>query len=129
MLGLMQDWPLRVSRIIDHAARYHGRRRIVSATAEGPLIETDWASVRHGALKAVQRLQRLGLRPGDRVGVMAWNTARHLELWYGAPGAGGVAHSLNPRLFADQLVYIVNHAGDRFLAFHLRRVLRHHQPH
>ena len=117
MLGLMQDWPLRVSRIIDHAARYHGRRRIVSATAEGPLIETDWAAVRHGALKAVQRLQRLGLRPGDRVGVMAWNTARHLELWYGAPGAGGVAHSLNPRLFADQLVYIVNHAGDRFLAF------------
>lgn len=117
MLGLMQDWPLRVSRIIDHAARYHARRRIVSATAEGPVIETDWATVRTGALKAAQRLARLGLKPGERVGVMAWNTARHLELWYGVPGAGGVAHSLNPRLFADQLVYIVNHAGDRFLAF------------
>ena len=117
MLGLMQDWPLRVSRIIDHAARYHGGRRIVSATAEGPVIETNWAAVRDGALKAAQRLARLGLKPGERVGVMAWNTARHLELWYGAPGAGGVTHSLNPRLFADQLVYIVNHAGDRFLAF------------
>jgi fatty-acyl-CoA synthase len=117
MLGQMQDWPLRVHRIIDHAARQHPRRRIVSATAEGPVVETDWASVRDGALRAAQRLARLGLRPGDRVGVMAWNTARHLELWYGAPGAGGVTHSLNPRLFADQLVYIVNHAGDRFLAF------------
>jgi fatty-acyl-CoA synthase len=117
MLGLMQDWPLRISSIIDHAARWHPDRRILSATAEGPLNETSWAQARDGALRAAQRLARLGLRPGERVGVMAWNTARHLELWYGVPGAGGVIHSLNPRLFADQLVYIVNHAGDRFLAF------------
>jgi fatty-acyl-CoA synthase len=117
MLGQMQEWPLRVHRIIDHAARQHPRRRIVSASAEGPVVQTDWASVRTGALRAAQRLARLGLRPGDRVGVMAWNTARHIELWYGVPGAGGVTHSLNPRLFADQLAYIVNHAGDRFLAF------------
>ena len=117
MLGLMQDWPLRVSRIIDHAARFHGGRRIVSASAEGPLVETDWATLRTGALRVAQALTRLGAAPGDRVGVMAWNTARHLEMWYGVPGAGAVTHSLNPRLFADQLVYIVNHAEDRFLAF------------
>jgi fatty-acyl-CoA synthase len=117
MLGLMQDWPLRVSRILDHAARQHGRRRIVSASAEGPVVETDWAGVRHEALRVTQAFQRMGLRRGERVGVMAWNTARHLALWYGVPGAGGVAHTLNPRLFADQLVYIVAHAGDRFVAF------------
>jgi len=117
MHGLMQDWPLRVSAIIDHAARWHPGRRIVSASAEGPLVETDWAGVRADALVAAQRLARLGLRPGERVGVMGWNTARHLALWYGVPGAGGVTHSLNPRLFADQLVYIVNHAADRFLVF------------
>jgi fatty-acyl-CoA synthase len=117
MLGLMQDWPLRVSRVIDHAARFHGGRRIVSASAEGGPVETDWATLRAGALRVAQALARLGVTPGDRVGVMAWNTARHLEMWYGVPGAGGVTHSLNPRLFADQLVFIVNHAGDRVVAF------------
>ncbi|SDZ73010.1 long-chain-fatty-acid--CoA ligase [Rubrimonas cliftonensis] len=117
MMGLMQDWPLRVSRIIDHAAKYHPDRRIVSASAEGPIVETTWRQLREGALRSAQRLSRMGLAKGDRVGLMAWNTARHLELWYGVPGAGGVAHTLNPRLSAEQLVYIVNHAADRFLAF------------
>ncbi|TVQ54696.1 MAG: long-chain-fatty-acid--CoA ligase [Rhodobacteraceae bacterium] len=117
MLGQMQDWPLRVSRIIDHAARYHAGRAIVSRDGDGVVRRATWAGVRDGALKAAQALTRLGLRRGDRVGVMAWNTARHLELWYGVPGAGGVTHSLNPRLFADQLVYIVNHAEDRFLVY------------
>jgi fatty-acyl-CoA synthase len=117
MLGLMQDWPLRVSRILDHAATYHPGRRIVSRTAEETVVETTWAGVAAEARRAASALAALGLRKGDRVGVMAWNTARHLALWYGVPGAGGVTHSLNPRLFADQLVYIVNHAGDRFLAF------------
>ena len=117
MLGQMQDWPLRVSHIIDHAARFHADRRIVSATAEGPLAETTWRGVRSGALRVAEALHRLGFGGGARVGVMAWNTARHLELWYGVPGAGCVTHSLNPRLFEDQLVYIVNHAEDRVLAF------------
>ena len=117
MLGQMQDWPLRVSRIIDHAARFHGGRRIVSAAPEGGRVETDWAGVRDSALRIAQALARRGLRPGERVGVMAWNTARHLALWYGVPGAGGVTHSLNPRLFEDQLVFIVNHAEDRVLVF------------
>jgi fatty-acyl-CoA synthase len=117
MLGLMQDWPLRVSRIIDHAARLHGGRGIVSAAPEGGLTETDWAGVRDGALRVAQALARRGVAPGDRVGVMAWNTARHLELWYGVPGAGAVTHSLNPRLFDDQLAYIVGHAEDRVLVF------------
>ncbi len=117
MLGQMQDWPLRVSRILDHAAKFHGGRRVVSAAPEGGRVETDWSGVRDEALRVSQALARGGLRAGDRVGVMAWNTARHMALWYGVPGAGGVTHSLNPRLFEEQLVYIVNHAGDRVLVF------------
>jgi fatty-acyl-CoA synthase len=117
MLGQMQDWSLRVSHILDHAARYHGGRAIVTRSVEGPVTRTTWGQVHARARRAAQALTRLGLRKGERVGVMAWNTARHLELWYGVPGAGGVTHSLNPRLFAEQLAYIIGHAGDRFVAF------------
>ncbi|MCL5778426.1 long-chain-fatty-acid--CoA ligase [Limibaculum sp. FT325] len=115
MQDLMQDWPLRVSAIIDHAARYHGGRTIVSRSVEGPVTRTDWAATRVRALKVAQALRRLGVRPGDVVGCMAWNTARHLEAWYGVPGAGAVLHSLNPRLACEQLAYIAGHAGDRWL--------------
>jgi fatty-acyl-CoA synthase len=115
MHDLMQDWELRVSRIIDHAAKYHPRRPIVSRSVEGPIVETTWAGVRAGALRVAQALTRLGIRKGDVVGVMAWNTERHLRAWYGVTGAGAVLHTLNPRLFADQLDYIVNHANDRFV--------------
>jgi fatty-acyl-CoA synthase len=115
MHDLMQDWPLRVSRIIDHAARFHPRRSIVGRSVEGPIVRTDWAGVRARALRVAQRLARMRLGRGDAVGVMAWNTPRLLEVWYGVPGAGAALHTVNPRLFADQLVYIVNHAGDRLL--------------
>ena len=119
MLGQMQDWPLRVSSILDHAAKYHADRPLVTRTVEGPIAHTTWAETRTEALKVSQALARLGLSKGDRVGVMAWNTARHMAIWYGVPGAGGVLHSLNPRLFADQLVYIINHAEDRILMLDL----------
>jgi acyl-CoA synthetase (AMP-forming)/AMP-acid ligase II len=115
MLGLMQDWPLRVSSIIDHAARYHTGRAIVSRSVEGPVTHTNWGQVRTRALKLSQALTRLGVKPGEVVGCMAWNTARHLEVWYGVPGTGAVLHSLNPRLSREQMVYVINHAADRWL--------------
>jgi fatty-acyl-CoA synthase len=115
MLGMMQDWPLRVAAIIDHAAKYHGGRPVLGRSVEGPLVRTDWAGIRGRALKLSQALRRLGVKPGEVVGAMAWNTPRHMEVWYGVPGAGAVLHSLNPRLAREQLIYIINHAEDRWI--------------
>ncbi|QHQ35560.1 long-chain-fatty-acid--CoA ligase [Algicella marina] len=115
MHNLMQNWPLRVSRIIDHAARYHGNRRITTRTTEGPISHSNYTEIRANALRVAEGLNRLGMGRGDVVGVMAWNTARHMEVWYGTPGCGAALHTLNPRLFPDQLVYIINHAEDRIL--------------
>ena len=117
MRGLMQDWPLLVHKIIDHAARYHGRREIVSRTVEGPLHRTDYATIRSRALKLSQALARHGVAPGERIATLAWNTYRHMECWYGIAGVGGVYHTLNPRLFPEQLAWIINHAGDKALFF------------
>ncbi|MDZ4382063.1 MAG: 3-(methylthio)propionyl-CoA ligase [Parvibaculum sp.] len=115
MQGLMQNWPLRVSTIIDHAARFHGDREIVTRTIEGPIARTTYKQVHLRARKVAQALTRLGIEEGDIVATMAWNTARHLEAWYGIMGMGAVCHTLNPRLFAEQLVYIVNHAEDKVI--------------
>ncbi|HSF95237.1 MAG TPA: long-chain-fatty-acid--CoA ligase [Thermohalobaculum sp.] len=115
MLGMMQDWPLRVTNILDHAAKYHGARPVISRSVEGPITRTSWADIRLRALKLAQALRRLGVRPGEVIGCMAWNTARHMEVWYGVPGAGGVLHSLNPRLSREQMLYIINHAEDRWI--------------
>ena len=115
MHDLMQDWPLRVNSILDHAARYHANRPITSRSAEGPVSTTSWSAVHLQARRCTQALRRLGVTPGDVVGVMAWNTARHLEVWYGVPGAGAVLHTLNPRLSPDQMAYVINHAGDSVL--------------
>ena len=117
--GRMQDWPLLVSRLIDHAALNHGSRPVVSLAVEGGVHRSDWRTVRGRALKVAQSLDRLGIHPGDRVATLAWNTHRHVESWYGISGMGGVAHTINPRLFADQIVYIANHAADRVLFFDL----------
>ena len=115
MKGLMQDWPLRVSTIIDHAARFHGDREIVTRSIEGPITRTTYKDVHLRARKTAQALTRLGVKEGDVVATMAWNTARHLEAWYGIMGMGAVCHTLNPRLFAEQLVYIINHAEDKII--------------
>jgi len=115
MQGLMQNWPLRVTSIIDHAARFHGDREIVTRTVEGPIARTTYRQVHLRARKVAQALTRLGIKEGDIVATMAWNTARHLEAWYGIMGMGAVCHTLNPRLFAEQLVYIVNHAEDKVI--------------
>jgi fatty-acyl-CoA synthase len=115
MLGLMQDWPLLCHRIIDHAAIQHGAREVVSRSIEGPLHRTTYRDVRARALRVAQRLQREKVALGDRVATLAWNTWRHLESWYGITGIGAVYHTINPRLFPDQIAYIVNHAEDRLM--------------
>jgi fatty-acyl-CoA synthase len=113
MLGLMQDWPLLLHRVIDHAALNHAGRQVVSRSIEGPIHTTTYAEIRARALRLAKRLERDGIKLGDRVATLAWNTGRHLEAWYGIVGIGAVYHTVNPRLFPDQIVYILNHAEDR----------------
>jgi fatty-acyl-CoA synthase len=119
MLGLMQDWPLLCHRIIDHAAIYHAERPVITRSIEGPIHTTTYKELRGRALKVAQRLEKDGIKLGDRVATMAWNTWRHLECWYGIMGIGAVYHTLNPRLFPDQLVWILNHAEDRVMMLDL----------
>ena len=116
-LGAMQDWDLRVTRIIDHAASEHGSRELVTHWADGRESRTTWAQVHRDALKLTQALTRLGVQPRDRVATLAMNHVHHLISWYGTVGVGGVLHTINPRLFDEQLVYIVNHAEDQVLFY------------
>jgi len=115
MLGLMQEWPLLCHKILDYAARQHGNREIVSRSVEGPIVRTNYREVRARALKVAQRLERDGFKEGDRIATLGWNSARHVEVWYGIMGMGGIYHTLNPRLFPDQIVWIMNHAEDQAL--------------
>jgi len=115
MDGLMQNVPLTVDRVLDHAAAWHGGRDVVSRDAEGLVTRTTYAAVHADAKRVSNALAAEGIRPGDRVATMAWNSARHLAAWYGTSGMGAVLHTLNPRLFLEQIVYIANHAGDRLL--------------
>jgi len=119
MLGLMQDWPLLCHRVIDHAALNHAARAVHTRTVEGPIASTTYAAVRERALKIAKRLERDGIKLGDRVGTLAWNTSRHLEAWYGIMGIGAIYHTINPRLFPDQIAWIINHAEDRVLLLDL----------
>jgi fatty-acyl-CoA synthase len=112
MLGLMQDYPLLSHTILDHAALNHGEREMVTRSIEGPIRRTTLADIHSRALKVAKALDREGVKLGDRIATMAWNSDRHVEAWYGIMGLGAVCHTLNPRLFAEQLSYIVNHAED-----------------
>jgi fatty-acyl-CoA synthase len=116
-LGAMQDFPLRIMRLMDHATREHGSREIVCARADGSTLRTDWTQLAHDVRRLAQALERMGMRPGERVATLAMNHDRHLTAWFGVVGMGGVLHTLNPRLFDDQLAYIVNHAEDRVLLY------------
>ena len=113
MQGLMQDWPLLCHKILDHAAQQYPDMEIVSRSIEGPIVRSTYARSRQRALQAAQLLAREGFGQGDRIATLAWNTGRHLEAWYGIMGAGGVYHTLNPRLFPEQLAWIMNHAEDK----------------
>ena len=115
MQGLMQQWPLLCSKVIDHAATYHPLREVVSRSVEGPMHRTNYREVRARAMKLAQRLDREGIKLGDRVATLAWNTWRHLECWYGIVGIGAIYHTLNPRLFPEQIAWIMNDAEDRII--------------
>jgi len=116
-LGAMQDFPLRIMRLMDHAEREHGSREIVAARPDGTLIRTNWNEVGDKSRRLGQALERLGVKPGERVATLAMNHDRHLIAWFGVVGMGGVLHTLNPRLFDDQLTYIINHAEDQVILY------------
>jgi fatty-acyl-CoA synthase len=113
MQGLMQHGALTVDKIIDHAALWHGGREVVTRSVEGPIVRTTYAAIHDRAKRVSNALLGIGIKPGDRVATLAWNTARHMEAWYGIMGIGAVCHTLNPRLFPEQIAWIANHAGDR----------------
>ena len=138
--GLMMDQPLLISSLLDHAARYHADTEIVSRTVEGPgkdgtgalndaarapndaargMHRYTYAQAQQRAMRLAQALSRLGVGMGDRVGTLAWNGYRHFELYFGVSGMGAVIHTVNPRLFPEQLNYIVNHAEDQYVFFDL----------
>ncbi len=112
--------PLRIAGLLEHAAKWHGTTEIVSRLPEGgPLHRYTYAAAHQRAKQLANALTRLGIKNGDRVGTLAWNTHRHFELYYGISGIAAVCHTINPRLFFEQLVYIINHAQDRLLFFDL----------
>src|SRR5262252_3898338 len=119
MEGLMQDWPLVISSVLDHAYINHPEREIVSRSVEGPIHRYTYKDLYARSKRCAKALRKLGLREGDVAATLAWNTYRHMEVWYGIMGLGAVCHTINPRLFTDQIIYIANHAEDRVLCLDL----------
>ncbi|MEL7429134.1 MAG: long-chain-fatty-acid--CoA ligase [Pseudomonadota bacterium] len=117
MLGQMMERQLLISTIIDHAARYHGDTEIVSVNSDTTMHRTNYAELNVRAKHMGSALMARGMNQGDRIGTLAWNNHRHLELYYGISGMGLVCHTVNPRLFPEQLVYIIDHADDRIVFF------------
>ena len=117
MLGLMQDTPLVLSSLIDYAARFHGEVEIVSRTATGAIERSNYAQAATRSRRLAAALRDLGLEPGERVASLAVNSTRHLELYYGVTGAGGVLNTINPRLFPEQIAYILDHADNAYVFF------------
>jgi fatty-acyl-CoA synthase len=115
MRGLMSERPLLISMLIEHAARFHGDVEVVSRLVDGSTHRYTYAAAEWRSRRLARALLRLGIKSGDRVGTLAWNTYRHFELYYGVSGIGAVCHTINPRLHDEQFVYIVNHAQDRLL--------------
>ena len=117
MHGLMQNWQLTVDKVLDHAAHNHGDREIVTREVEGNVTRTTYKALHERAKMVSSALKEEGIKLGDRVATLAWNTARHMEAWYGTMGIGAVLHTINPRLHPDQVAWIANHAEDRILLF------------
>jgi len=115
MLGTMMQMPLTISSLVGHAARFHGAGEVVSVETDGTLSRSNWREVEENARRLASALEKLGLSAGDRCATIAWNNRRHLEIYFGVAGAGMVCHTINPRLFPEQLIYIANHANDRVL--------------
>ena len=117
MLGLMQQHPLLISSLIDFAARHHGDGQVVSRRVEGDIHRYTWADVQRRSKQAAKALDAEGLGASDRVGTLAWNGYRHLELYFGVSGSERVLHTINPRLLPEQIAWIVNHAEDQVICF------------
>ncbi|HQT76700.1 MAG TPA: 3-(methylthio)propionyl-CoA ligase [Rhodopila sp.] len=115
MLGLMQPHALMISSILTHAARHHGSAEVVSRTHENTTHRYTWRDVEARSRRLVRVLQKLGVGAGDRVGTLAWNGYRHLEVYYAAPGMQAICHTINPRLHPDDIAYIINHADEKVL--------------
>jgi 3-(methylthio)propionyl---CoA ligase len=119
MLGQMMQQPLLISSLITHAERHHGEQEVISRRVEGDIHRTTYREMAARSRQLAKALGALGVMPGDRVGTLAWNGYRHMELYYGVSGSGAVLHTLNPRLHPDQVVYIADHAEDQVLFFDL----------
>ncbi|MFI4980705.1 MAG: long-chain-fatty-acid--CoA ligase [Nevskiales bacterium] len=119
MLGLMQQRPLLISSLLDHAERYHAGTDIVSRSIEGPIHRSNWATIASRARRLANALRRLGVTQGERVATLAWNHNRHLEIYFGVTGSGAVLHTVNPRLFPEQLRFIIGDAEPSTLFFDL----------
>jgi fatty-acyl-CoA synthase len=119
MLGQMMQQPLLISSFITHAERHHGEQEIVSRRVEGDIHRTTYRALAARSRQLAKALAALGVQTGDRVGTLAWNGYRHMELYYGVSGSGAVLHTLNPRLHPDQVIYIADHAEDQVLFFDL----------
>lgn len=117
MLGKMMYQPLLLSGLIEHAAQYHGDTAVLSKEVDGTVTHSDWLTVSNNAKRMANGLAALGLKPADRIATLAWNNRRHLEAWYAISGSGMICHTINPRLFPEQLSYIVNDADDQALLF------------
>ncbi|AJG19641.1 3-(methylthio)propionyl-CoA ligase [Cupriavidus basilensis] len=117
LMGQMMSEPLLISSIIKHAARHYGGTEIVSRRTEGDLHRYTYRDCELRSRKLAQAIAALGVQSGDRVGTLAWNGYRHLEIYYGVSGSGAVCHTVNPRLFPEQVAYIINHAEDQYVFF------------
>lgn len=117
MFGLMGDRPLLISSLIEHAGTFHPDTEVVSRLPDGSIRRNTWAGVARMSRQVANALSALGVEAGDRVATLAWNSDAHLSLYFGVSGTGAVLHTVNPRLFPEQITYIVNHAEDRLLFF------------
>ena len=115
LIGKMQDWPLTVDKIINHAKLNYPHRKVITRSVEGPIVETTYGEIYDRAKQVSNALKGDGIQMGDRVATLAWNTARHMESWFGTMGIGSVLHTINPRLFPEQIAWIANHAEDKML--------------
>ena len=115
MRGTIMNYPLTLPTILEHAGRLHGAQEIVSRMPNKSVHRYRFSDFYTRAKKLADGLIKAGLKSGDRVGTLCWNHYAHLEAYFGVPCAGGVLHTLNLRLHADELAYIAKHAGDRFL--------------
>ena len=119
MHGLMMDAPLLISGLLQHADRHHAEAEIVSKTVDGSVHRYTYRDAHARARRLANAMKRLGVRPGERIATLAWNSFRHFEIYYAVAGSGAVIHTINPRLFPEQIAYIANHAEDKYVFFDL----------